>query len=115
MGIFSKLKFWKHDDDNLDFDSQVNQHLEQSGLPPQENLGLAEKSPFDEPNNQPEPIIEQKPYSPPAPPTTGQNDHQIELISSKLDTIKAILNSLDQRVANLEQAAGVQKKRERLW
>ena len=40
----------------------------------------------------------------------------LELISSKLDTIKAMLASLDQRTANLERAAGVQQqRRERLW
>lgn len=40
----------------------------------------------------------------------------IELLSSKLDTIKAILVSLDQRTSNLEKVAGVEKTPEkRLW
>ena len=109
MGIFSKL-FHKKEDD---FDSVVNENLQNSGLPPQEDLNLGEKSPFDEPQTAAQQHFEQ-PTQPPAIPTS-QDDHQLELISSKLDTIKALLNSLDQRVANLEQVAGVQKKRERLW
>lgn len=39
---------------------------------------------------------------------------EIELINSKLDTIKALLGSLDQKMSNLERAAGSEKK-ERLW
>jgi len=39
----------------------------------------------------------------------------MELISSKLDTIKAIMSSLDQRMSNLEQAAGIKKQKDKLW
>lgn len=39
---------------------------------------------------------------------------EMELINSKLDTIKALLGSLDQKMSNLERAAGLEKK-ERLW
>ena len=50
-------------------------------------------------------------------PQPAENiEKDLELISSKLDTIKAMLASLDQRTANLERAAGVeQQRRERLW
>ena len=40
---------------------------------------------------------------------------EMELISSKLDTIKAIMSSLDQRMSNLEQAAGIKKQKDKLW
>ncbi len=42
------------------------------------------------------------------------SERELELINSKLDTLKAILQSFEQRLANLERAAGVEK-RERLW
>jgi hypothetical protein len=53
----------------------------------------------------------------PAPATTMPttpgviSPRDIELINSKLDTLKAILNSMDQRIANLEKAAGVEQKK----
>jgi len=47
------------------------------------------------------------------PPATGKRD--LELLSSKLDTIKAILNSMDQRIANIERSTGTVKKEEKLW
>jgi len=47
----------------------------------------------------------------------GKRD--VELINSKLDTIKAILGSLDQRLANIERNSGVSRnqnnQRQKLW
>jgi len=129
MGIFNKLKFWKKDDD-FDFDDLAQKEIG-SDLPPQDDLGLGaeneqrrlgldEKSPFPEtPTEQPsfetqQPSMERQPRQQQPQLTTGNRD--LELISSKLDTIKALLNSMDQRVANLEKAAGIEKKQqERLW
>ena len=122
MGMFSKLAFWKKDDD-FDFDNLAQKDLDlgmgKNGTPIQDNLGLDEKSPFadhtaglDAPTTNPYSPQSQTPtpITPPAP--TGMGDRDLELISSKLDTVKAILTSMDQRIANLEVAAGVNKNKE---
>ena len=125
MGILNKLMFWKHDDE-LDFDTLANESLK-TGIkddPLDLNHDIEERSPFPE-----EPIkpvtVRGTPYKqttyqqPQSPATFSQTENMqkdLELISSKLDTIKAMLSSLDQRTANLERAAGVQQqRRERLW
>jgi hypothetical protein len=60
---------------------------------------------------------QQPTVSSPLSATPGSNSRELELISSKLDTIKAILNSLDRRMANLEKLSlgGAEKKEEKLW
>ena len=123
MGMFSKLAFWKKNDD-FDFDNLAQKDLDlgmgKGGAPIQDNLGLGEKSPFGEQHadqkQQTDPFTSPQtpvPVTPPAP--TSTEDRDLELISSKLDTVKAILTSMDQRIANLEKAAGVDKNKEKLW
>lgn len=122
MGILNKILFWRHDDE-LDFDKLAEQQLAKS---PKDDLGLEPMPDFEE-----KPLFPEEPTPPTAargspykqttfpqqaafPPENIQKD--LELISSKLDTIKAMLSSLDQRAANLERAAGVEpQRRERLW
>ena len=124
MGILNKILFWRHDDE-LDFDKLAEQQLAKS---PKDDLGLEPMPDFEE-----KPLFpEQEPAKPtmlrgsPYKQTTFQQqaafpssesiEKDLELISSKLDTIKAMLSSLDQRAANLERAAGVEpQRRERLW
>jgi hypothetical protein len=130
MGILDKIKFWKKDEDEFGFDDFSDKTMQQS-IPP-DNTGFSkdpipgqtEKSPFDQPSTEeslsPPNFGEvQKPISTPtapAPPSVPQSSQRdIELINSKLDTIKALLASMDQRMSNIEKAAGVQKKQERLW
>jgi len=123
MGILNKLMFWKHDDD-LDFDKIANESLK-TGIkddPLGLNQDFEERSPFPEQQDL-KPSLQGSPYkqtayrSQPAFSQPVENmEKELELISSKLDTIKAMLSSLDQRTANLERAAGVQpQRRERLW
>ena len=134
MSIFSKLAFWKKDDD-FNFDDIASKDMGKD-LFKGDDLGLKEqpltqeKDPFAMPTEK-----EQPPFSPPAEQTSGiqqlQEQNQqtmqpqqraatgisardVDLLSSKLDTIKALLNSMDQRIANLERASGVQRK-EKLW
>ncbi len=126
MGILNKILFWRHDDE-LDFDKLANESLK-TGIkddPLGLNQDIEERSPFPEQ----EPIRPTAPRGSPYKQTTFQPQQQpafsqsseniekdLELISSKLDTIKVMLSSLDQRTANLEKAAGVQQqRRERLW
>lgn len=80
----------------------------------EEPLGLEEKPIVSEkhepisspelPSNLAEPAFTSATITPISP-------RDIELISSKLDTIKAILNSMDQRIASLEKAAGIEQKK----
>jgi hypothetical protein len=118
MGFINKLMFWKKKDE-LDFDDYTNPDVTQSGLPPKDDFnaklpGLDEKSPFQEHENL-NTDLGQTPISP-RMQSGNPNEIDFELISSKLDTIKALLNSLDQRTANLEKVAGIEKQqKERLW
>jgi len=110
MGVLGKI-FGKKE--VFDFEKQEKS----SALPDfqnsldQDSLGLDEK-----------PIIPEhlnNPYTPSRLPgqvdehfsKSSLNSRDLELINSKLDTIKAILNSMDQRIANLEKVAGVEQKR----
>jgi len=127
--MFSKLAFWKKDDD-LNFDNLAKEDLAlgmgKGGVPVQDNLGLSENSPFgdkpvglDAPTTNPFPTHPPpqtpEPITPAAPSPNMGEVRDLELISSKLDTVKAILTSMDQRIANLEVAAGVNKKKDNLW
>ncbi len=122
MSIFGKLKFWKKHDD---FEDLINQPMPQDnlGLEPKPP-GLEEKSPFENlsPGTQPtsqslppspfqtEPTTPATPFAKATAPPGPQRD--LELISSKLDTIKALLQSLDQRIGNLEKG---NQPRQKLW
>ena len=140
MGIFSKLAFWKKDD-GFDFDELANKEMG-TGLPVQDNLGLdrkpmglEEKSmfpdvssgqqeasfgqqqtapPFGQPAGVPQQPIFQSGMQQQMPAAqTGLKD--IDLINSKLDTLKAILNSMDQRLANIERSSFGNQKKQNLW
>lgn len=135
MGIFNKLAFWKKDDD-LDFDKMADHSLGDLGQPTDDGLatdGLNTdpfgKNPTMQSSSFPSstPSVAPEPEMPAAPEPMTQSkvpnqnyplpNRELELISSKLDTIKAILTSLDQRTANLEKVAGVEKQKEehKLW
>lgn len=122
MSFLGKVKFWKKEDE-FDFDKLAEKEL---GTMPDET-GLGPIPGFDEKAGEAgreEPPVEglfpSKPGGPsPYKPGAGvggprDRDRDLELINSKLDTIKALLASLDQRLANLEKRAGVEQK-QRLW
>ncbi len=130
MGVLNKMKFWKKDE--LDFDKIAQQEFDKSPFPPEPGLdhpsGMETKDPFmseSEPfSSSSQPILpstKAQPWqeatssyrAPPPPSHSGNLD--LELINSKLDTIKAMLTSVEQRLANLERAAGVEQKQQRLW
>ncbi len=115
--VFEKLKFWKKEDE-FDFDKLAEKEAAAPLEPaPGEWPGHQEKSPFQE-----EPPASASPFSMPSTPTPVQPsrypspaaapsaDRELELINSKLDTIKALLASLDQRLANMEP-----RKDKKLW
>ncbi len=122
MGIFNKLLFWKKHDEDLDFESLAQQDMKAPPLHEDfdmddQSLGLEEKSQFSEEHN-PSTLKGWQPASAAPRPVTSapglEYERDVELISSKLDTIKAMLSSLEQRMSNVEQAVGIEKK-QRLW
>lgn len=54
--------------------------------------------------------LEENPPLAPASSSLGRKS-DLEMIHSKLDMLKSILNSMDQRISNLEQAAGIPQKK----
>ncbi|MBI2669154.1 hypothetical protein HYX14_04910 [Candidatus Woesearchaeota archaeon] len=122
--VFEKLKFWRKEDE-FDFDKLVEKEAAEketahSEPAPGEWPGYQEKSPFQE---EPPAATTASPFSRPLTPTPVASsrypgpsaaafpNRELELINSKLDTIKALLASLDQRLANIEQ----QRKDKKLW
>lgn len=128
MSFIGKLKFWKKEDD-FDFDKLTEKEISPGGSVhddlglDQKSLGLDEKSMFPEEENAfpsqgrnvpLSPPIGSSPYKSTSP--SGAASRDLELINSKLDTVKALLNSLDQRMSNLERAStGEKKQTQRLW
>ncbi len=136
MSFVDKLKFWKKED-SFDFDDLAHKEM---GKDDPFNTKLSTETgpdPFAEPNlhsatpvgsHQPTTIhdpLAPKSFSQPAGaamrhPSSGQvaqftlTKRDIELLNSKLDTIKAVLQSLDQRVARFEQP-NAQQQQQKLW
>jgi len=111
MGFFGRLFGKKEEEElpNFSEDTSLTQddlHLDEQPFPEAESTEIL---PHMEAHQVP-------PVSRPQPITSaGTPQRDLELINSKLDTLKAILNSLDQRMANLEEAAGLEKKKRMPW
>jgi len=137
MSILGKLAFWKKEDD-FNFDDIASKDMSQDMFKG-DDLGLKEQPLTQEKDPFAMPTEEQSPSASPPPEetsgiqqlqeqnnqnrqsiqnqqqaTTGVSARDVDLLSSKLDTIKALLNSMDQRMAHLERSSGIQKK-EKLW
>lgn len=137
MGLFDKLLFWKKRDE-FDFEDMANKQMPTGDLTMPEGLG--ENDPFKEKSIFPE---NKSPFEPHEDDTLGARgqmpsggmpqrqsypnmpqqsvqqgygqNRDLELINSKLDTLKAMLTTIEQRMTEMERAAGEQKKKERLW
>lgn len=120
MGVFGKLAFWKRKEDN------------DLGLPPLpgpgDELGLPEIGQEAGgypamPRQQQEPDI-RPPYLAPVTPQQYQyypqqappreTNRDLELVSAKLDSIRASLESINQRLANIERVAYREEERPRI-
>ncbi|MBI4153348.1 hypothetical protein HY497_02395 [Candidatus Woesearchaeota archaeon] len=129
MGIFSRL-FRKKDDfglkDELGLDGPSYKPVsgDELGLPELEKRSSLPELPeddFPEPEVSPlhgyRPQTRLQPVQPgamqPQPGTFQARD--IELILSKLDTIRSILTNLDIRISNLETVAGINDKKRNQW
>ncbi|MBI1968516.1 hypothetical protein HYS49_01260 [Candidatus Woesearchaeota archaeon] len=113
MAFFDKFKFWKKEDE---FDKMAEKELRVESTFARDDLGLREKSPFgEEPSAFGAPETAVSPSLAPAPRAgSGEHDRELELINSKLDTIKALMASLDQRLASLERSLSKEEK-PKLW
>ena len=119
MAFFNKLAFWKKKDDldslgkDLGLDKELG--LDLGGPSPDLGMGIepAQQQPYQkypsfqqsgfqsQPSYQPQPSFQQPSY---------QNDNYIasknlEVISSKLDALRATMESINQRLANIEAIA----------
>ncbi|MBI2662061.1 hypothetical protein HYX11_01235 [Candidatus Woesearchaeota archaeon] len=138
MGLLDKILFWKKRDE-FDFEDMANKQMPSSGLTMPEGLGendpFKEKSMFPENKSPFEPHEEESLGARSAMPPSGMQrqsypgiqqqsgqqgygqNRDLELINSKLDTLKAMLTTIEQRMAEMERASGIEqkKKQERLW
>ncbi|MBI4980390.1 hypothetical protein HZC30_02410 [Candidatus Woesearchaeota archaeon] len=133
MGFLGKLAFWKKEDD-FGFDHLVNQDMTHPGTdannpfgttlgqePASDPLlsGTSSPLPSDSPASvfpaQRSPIYPQQPAEPVSAPLTNtlSSSRDMELLNTKLENIRLMLNSIDQRLANLEK--GEHKPSARLW
>jgi len=112
MGILGKVMFWKRDELGLG---------DEIGLPkgkPADELGMEmqplprmPQMPMQEPRM--EAFQQRQQYEPAY--AYGQNK-DLEIVSAKLDALKATLESINQRIANLERIAyGDDEPRKRGW
>lgn len=140
MGLLDKLLFWKRKDE-FDFEELAKKQMPVGDVMMPEGLGehdqFKEKSLFPETTSPFEPQAEEPrgersqvsargmPQRQDYPGRQQQNvqssgygqNRDLELINSKLDTLKAMLTSIEQRMAEMERASGIEqkKKQERLW
>ncbi|MBN2454515.1 hypothetical protein JXB11_03135 [Candidatus Woesearchaeota archaeon] len=133
MGMFGKLMFWKKSDDlglkgddlglgdlgKMPGDDPLQQNADQYGLPQQQGM----PHDFSQPQ-QPFPQQSmQQPYFQSSTPSMDSMQSQrsyransdMELVSAKLDAIRAALDSINQRLANLERIAEGDSVRRRGW
>lgn len=136
MSFFSKIAFWKKTEERPSTGlGDLNLNMSGTSSP---ETGL--KSPFDNPEFGKEQVSTQQgsspfqegtatllretaPNAPPGhqPQQSGQNYHafaaskDMEVISAKLDALRAALESINQRLANLERIASGEQKDNKRW
>ena len=117
MGFFDKLAFWKKKDDLADFgkdlgiDKDLGMDLSQ-GPSPDLGMGIEPASSpqqafnkypsFQQQSYQQQPAFQQPSYTSDSNYIASKN---LEVISSKLDALRVSLESINQRLANIEAIA----------
>lgn len=125
MSILGKLKFWKREED-VNFDEIANREMGKANpfeteQPFGEPAFPEEASPFESaPGPSPQQFTSASraalyPSSSSASntPLASSGNRELELINSKLDTIRAMLNSIEQRLDKLDKSEA--KPPQRLW
>lgn len=118
MGIFNKLKFWERDQPDLDIlaDQEINPNIAQEELNTDATRQGLDYDPMFPENARAGQFQPRAPdlATPLMVSPSPRSNPELELIASKLDTIKAMLDSMERRVANIEKSMGTQEK-QRLW
>ena len=100
MGILNKILFWRKEEEP-DFDKIAEKEFSSENMP--SSSDSLEKQIF-------------PPEDDLAPAhLAGTANRDLELINSKLDTLKAMLTSMEQRLNNIEHATAAGEKKQRLW
>lgn len=134
MGILGKLAFWKKKDDFGDIGKELGLDKDiGSGMSPDLGLGLDTNSPeaypsiqqpsqYSPPQMHPVQGFQQQGYPQYAQPQSSYQDQNyitaknLEVISSKLDALRATMEAISQRLANLENMArGEQEQSKRRY
>ena len=145
MGLLSKLAFWKkREPEEFDFDKPPGFGRDLGLQKGEENLGLPgresgvdtsptgylkegtvwEKEGFEKPAAFEQQGFQQRGFQPNQPFTvskekTGDFDFRVskdfEVISSKLDSLKAALDSVNQRLINVEDMVRREQEEKRKW
>ncbi len=102
MGIFGKLMFWRKNDeiglDNLGLNPQEPAPMQQPVFPDNS------QQPWMQPQvGQPSPYYPQQQMESLQTSNLYAAGKQMEVVSAKLDALKASLDSLSQRMANIER------------
>jgi hypothetical protein len=111
MGIFDALKFWKKEEDEFSLDEPLPGMEEQPVIPEEPAMPTHPSAPF-HPGPAPSselPSHVEEPSVPPGAAVQPMMSRDIELINSKLDAIRAILTSIEQRIAALERMQTAQQ------
>src|SRR3989338_2200515 len=137
MGFLDKLMFWKKDDfpdlnppgmgmdDRLDFGdagrdhfpstqgfSDVGNYRGSGDFQSRQEMGQSLRNQYtDFGSNQGYQV--QKPLQYHEVNEQPQNNHEMQIVSAKLDAIKATLDALNQRIANLEASSYTDRERRR--
>ena len=127
MGFLQKLKFWKKDEDDLFTDIGTGSSLGPSGTDTTAGLGgtgsigqYPESETIRGPDfglGKPEQYLQsarQTPAPQQYPSQQSMMDKDLQIISSKLDAIKALVDHINQRLENLEHS-GKTKELSRGW
>ncbi|MBI2666354.1 hypothetical protein HYX13_01960 [Candidatus Woesearchaeota archaeon] len=118
MSLLNKLAFWKKEDE-FDFDKEFSGEGANSGISPSTpTKDLFAESPSHEP-------VQESPFASSSSGNLSPSSFQqrqfpesrtgdAELLNSKLDTLRAQLSAIEQRLANIERLLGSEQK-QRLW
>ncbi len=130
MGFMDRIAFWKKKDEFGDIGLGdkgpglgPDPAASDLGLGPSPggpespdlNLGMPQQPPMQQPSLQPpQPSLQPQFQQQPAPPQQGFTaEKDLEVISSKLDALRAALDSINQRLTNLEAIAKGEEEQSR--
>jgi len=126
MSIADKIMFWKKKDSIDDFNLGLdNNNLDQDfgmsgGFGGEGDMARQQMPPVQQPVQQSafQPSFQQQPVQPPVQQPIQQNygaSKDMEIISSKIDALRASIEGINQRLANIERMAMSELERKKGW